>query len=650
MTSGIHAMTHNNNEGATTKMGSNSKIVGVKWLFRAAIMAVGVSMGTSALAGSFLEMPDTTEVPKLERESLLLDMDIPEVRNRNPDPRSGPRLNVREFRVQGIVEYPEMGIYRDEIIQKVENIRFEMMDEDEMLESGYTLEELAAVSDLIAEIEEETKDRHVGPLEVQRLVFHIREQRRKRGITLGMIERVADTITNYYRERGFILAKAYIPKQKVRDGVVTLTVLLGDLGEVGVENNQRYSDRTITRIFDPAIDKPVKAGVIEERLFFVNDLPGLRAQAYFEPGAQVGDSRITVNVTEERWFDANLRTDNHGSESSGEYRLYGDFLWNNPLGLGDRLKVGVLNSFEPDNSVYGSFRYSLPAYFPRLRFSTGVSNNDFSLGGSNSGADRDLNIVGESQVIDAGFEYQLARSRVSNHAVHLTASEIESSLDFLNQDEQIIYAQHSVVHNIELEYRFDVLNEDSRILHQGGIGVVSSEFVERDTEEQEESPWILPWDYTLLAFWEMPFVDIGTRIIAKASGQYSGTSMDSVNQFSLAGPRKARGYATNAFLADDGIYAGLDWIFPGYGPLKEYVQPMVFFDTAYGEAHAAEEGSEAVDARMTDVGLGLRINYGRDLRGSLSVANPIVSENSALSEDETMDDGVRLYFDMQYSF
>lgn len=617
---------------------------------RWAFWALGVGVTSHAWAGSFLEMPDTTDVPELERESLLLDMDVPEVRERNPDPRSGPRLNVREFRVQGIVEYPELGIYRDEIIEKVEAIRFDLMAEDELLESGYTLEELAAVSDLIAEIEEETKDRHVGPLEVQRLVFHIREQRRQRGVTLGMIETVSDTITNYYRERGFILAKAYIPKQRVRDGIVTLTVLLGDLGEVGVENNQRYSDRTVERIFDGVLDEPVQASVIEERLFFVNDLPGLRAQAYFEPGSQVGDSKLTVNVTDERWFDANVRVDNHGSESSGQYRLYADFFWNNPLGIGDQLQLGILNSYEPDNSVYGSFRYNLPVYFPELKFSIGASNNDFVLGEGQSESINALNIQGESQVMDAGFQYHLSRTRVNNQSLHLRGSRIETRLVYGTSSDSRTQVVESLVHNIELTYRFDVLDEERRMLHQGGIGATYSDFVEGADQNQEINPWILPVDYTLLGFWELPWVETDTRLILKASGQYAGTSLSSVNQFSLSGPRKARGYALNAFFADDGAHVGLDWVFPGVGALKSFLQPMVFFDYAYGEAYETFEGGGKVEAHMRNAGVGVRVNYGRNLRGSLTVAHPIDSKNTALEGDQSMDDGENIYFDLQYSY
>ncbi len=618
-----------------------------KALAVAGLIAIGLLGGTAA-ASSFLEMPDTSEVPDYEEESMRLDLDVPSVRERSPDPQSGPRLNVREFRVQGLVEYPELGITRAEVMKKVEALRFDMMSEDAMLESGYTLEELASLSDLIAEIEEDTKDRHVGPLEVQRVVFHVREQRRQRGITLGMVETVADTITRYYRERGFILAKAYIPEQRVRDGVVNLTVLMGNLGEVRVENNQLYRDHALARLFDGILDKPVKAGVIEERLFFVNDLPGVRARGFFEPGQQVGDSRMVLNVTDESRFDANLRVDNHGSKSSGEYRLYGDIYWHNPLGIGDQLQVGALNSYKPDNSLYGMFRYRVPAYFPRLKFSFGASSNDFVLGQSRSDDIDTLNIEGRSRVTDAAFDYQLRRTRLNNRSLRLSWAEIDSEMTFNNA----ALERHSVVENVTLEYRFDRLDEQRRLLHQGGISVTQSHFVKASDADLElpRTPNMVNLDYTLLAFWQLPFTDLGTRVISRTSMQYAGDPLSSVNQFSLSGPRKARGYLLNAYFSDDGVHTGVDWIFPGVGPLKDALQPMLFADYSYGRSYAVLEGQEDTEGEFSNLGLGFRINVGGSLRGALTVAQPLSARNSALDDDDEIGDDVRAYFDLQYSF
>lgn len=612
----------------------------------------------SAATAGFLEMPDTTEVPQFERESLLLDMDIPPVRERDPDPQAGPRLNVKEFRIQGIIEYPKLGITREKIIEQVEAIRFDMMAENKLLESGYTLDELGEVSDLIAEIEKETEGRHVGPLEVQRVVFLIREQRRQRGITLGMIETVANTITNYYRERGFILAKAYIPQQHVRDGIVNLTLLLGELGEVEVQNNKRYSSNTIRNIFKSALAEPVTNDRIEEKLFLANDLPGLSAQGYFEPGTQVGDTKLNVNVTSERWYDANIRLDNHGSARSGEYRLYTDFLLHNPLGVGDQLHIGVLGSFAPENSLYGSLRYNTIVLNPRIKFSVGASNNDFVLGSGNSesGNSSSLDIKGKSVVVDASLKYQIKRSRVKNYAVGLAGSQIDSEIDLgeINSD----FLDDSV-RNIELFLEFDLLDEKNRILHQGNIGFTASEFIKGANEEQDESPFIVDFDYSMLSFVKVPFSNLESRVVLRASGQYAGTPLASVNQYSLAGPTRARGYAVNEYYADDAAYFGGDWIFkgPSFNSLtfggerfENLMQPFLFLDYSYGKAYPFEEGGEGTEAQLLNAGVGIKFNYLTKLRGNLVFAVPINGKNTSLEAGEEPGDGMNLYFDLQYGF
>ena len=145
-----------------------------------------ISLLSSPVNAGFLDMPEITESPELERKSMLRDIDIPGVKERDPDPTAGPRLAVKEFRVQGLVEYPDLGITREAINKLVESIRFDLMAEDKLLGSGYTLDELGGLSDLLVDIEEDTVKRHVTPIEVQKLVWLIREQRKKRGITLGL--------------------------------------------------------------------------------------------------------------------------------------------------------------------------------------------------------------------------------------------------------------------------------------------------------------------------------------------------------------------------------------------------------------------------------------------------------------------------------
>lgn len=625
-----------------------------------------LSIAIDAKAG-FLEMPDTSEVPEYERESLLLDLDVPALKDRDPNPAAGPRLNVKEFRVQGLVEYPEFGITRKEIVQQVEKIRFDMMDEGKQLDSGYTFEEIKEVSDLIAEIEKETEGRHVAPVDVQKLVFLIREQRRKRGVTLGMIETVADTITRYYRERGFILAKAYIPKQHVRDGVVTITLLLGQLGEVQANNNKIYSDRMVKRIFKSSLGKPVSNNVVEEKLYLVNDLPGVNASGYFEPGSQVGDTKLNINFIRERRFNSNVRVDNHGSEATGEYRAYTDFYWNNALGQGDELQLGVLGSFNPDNSIYGSARYSLPVYTPRTLFSFGVSSNDFVTDDS-TGLSKELEISGESLVADASFIYKISRSRVNNKNIRLGYSRISSKIEFGSLTNSGV---EKTVDKIDLGYSFDMLNEKSRVLNQGSLVLTYAELVKGDDDEgQAKNAPIIFFDYSRLSFFRVPFTKSETKLILRTAGQYAGKPLSEVLRFGLAGPTRARGYQINEFFADDAIYFGVDWVFDGPSlngkeiageRLEKVIQPFIFFDGSYGVTNSPLEGESAIKSHLIDAGVGLKITFKDGFKGNLSVAYPVEGKNSAFeSPDEELEseveqgktpgDGIKLYFDFQYAF
>ena len=99
------------------------------------MLVFGLCLSLESWAG-FLEMPEITEVPDLERKSMLKDLSVPSVRDRDPDPEAGPRLNVEKFKLQGIVEYPELGITKAEIEKLIEGIRIPACNGYEILNTG----------------------------------------------------------------------------------------------------------------------------------------------------------------------------------------------------------------------------------------------------------------------------------------------------------------------------------------------------------------------------------------------------------------------------------------------------------------------------------------------------------------------------------
>lgn len=605
----------------------------------------------------FLKMPEIEELREIKQKTLLKDINIPAVRDRLPDPLSGPRLAVAEFRIQGLVEFPELGITREAIGELVEGIRFDLMEEGKVLESGYTLNELGEISDLLVDIEEETIDRHVTNIEVQKLVWLIRAQQGKRGVTIGQIEGVANSITQFYRERGFILAKAYIPKQQVRDGIVNLTVLLGTLGEVEVLGNDIYSKETITSIFEDQLDKPVTNEVIEESLFVINGFPGVYVDGYFEPGTQVGDTRLNVNVRNETRYRFNTRIDNHGSDESGLYRLFLGAQVNNLLGYADYLSVSFLQTAFPENTTFGQLNYESYIFGPRYRLGLDLSQNQFVVDQSSAAAD--FNLGGVVNVYATHASYIAKRSRKNNQTFRLRYEKIFSDLTFNDAPEEGNYLDEELTH-ISFSYQFDILDDVNKLLHELNVNYDKGHIDFGVALGQEEDYHVFSLDYTLLSFMKVPFTDSTSRLIFRTYSQYSGTNLSSIARFSLTGPTKVRGFSPSYFTADDAIYLGADWIFntPEFmnftiagAEFNSVFKPFVFVDYAFGYQHllSFDEEREEATAHLADVGIGLQIAHKSGFNGNIQLAVPVVNELDIAGEDPEHD-SVRLTFDFQYAF
>lgn len=594
----------------------------------------------------FLDMPEITESPEIERKSMLRDIDIPGVKDRDPDPTAGPRLAVKEFRVQGLVEYPELGITREAINKLVESIRFDLMAEDKLLESGYTLDELGGLSDLLVDIEEETIKRHVTPIEVQKLVWLIREQRRKRGITLGQIEAIADRITKFYRERGFILAKAYIPKQEVRDGIVTLTLLLGILGDVEVNKNNMYKSSVLKSVFDSSLTKPVTSSQVEENLYLINDFPGVSVNGFFEPGNQVGDTKLNINVKEEDRYNYNVRLDNHGTKATGLYRLYLDFQINNPLGNADLINLSILHASAPSNTQFWRLYYQTKLFSPRLKFNIGSSENQFIVDKSDLGTSQDLS--GTVNVQDIGLRYDIKRSRKSNSKVEFKYEMVASDLLIGTFSSGL----NEKVSNQSLAYSFDLLNEESKRLHQGSVKVTSAKIESEVDKGQDKAYQVYSLDYTLLSFVKVPFFDSTSRLILRSSLNYAGKKISSVSRSSLAGPTRVRAYSTDVFSADNALSLAVDWVFNApdfFGTYKDTLKPFIFSDYGYGKQYSIDAAISNVTGQLADIGFGFQVAYKHNLSGNLVFAFPMFDKFS--DPDITIkENSSRVVFDLQYKF
>jgi hemolysin activation/secretion protein len=190
----------------------------------------------------------------------------------------------------------------------------------------------------------------------------------------------AARITRYYREHGYAVARAYLPAQEVKQGVVWITVLEGHIDQIRLENKSRLSDARVAAYLERVKSDPtIKTADIDRGLLLLQETPGVGgSRAALQPGASVGSSDLMVALNHAAAFSGNVSVDNYGSRFTGAYRLGGNFNVNSPLGIGDLLTLGLLTGGE--YLQYGRLAYQLPVGADGVRLGVAVFDLHYHLG------------------------------------------------------------------------------------------------------------------------------------------------------------------------------------------------------------------------------------------------------------------------------
>src|SRR5439155_20734173 len=116
-------------------------------------------------------------------------------------------------------------------------------------------------------------------------------------LSLAEIGALAARITSYYRSRGYVIARAYVPPQRVQDGILEIAVLEGRIGKVEVQGATHYSADRIKAYAAPPKEEPVfNARQFERGMLLLNDLPGLKVESTLKPGTEVGTTDVALPV------------------------------------------------------------------------------------------------------------------------------------------------------------------------------------------------------------------------------------------------------------------------------------------------------------------------------------------------------------------
>lgn len=461
-------------------------------------------------------------------------------------------------------------------------------------------------------------------------------------------------ITQLYIDRGFITSGAYLPPQRLRDGIVKIQVIEGILEDIQITGTKDLNPNYIRSRLVRNTAPPLNRDRLLESLQLLQQDPLIESlSAELSAGGQPGTSRLELGVTEADSFDLLLVTDNGRSPSVGTFRRRLQLNEANLFGIGDGLGLGYSNT---DGSDGFDINYDLPlnSRDGTLQLAYGETFSDvieppFEV----------LNIESESSYYQLTLRQPLVNSPTQEFSLGLTASRQESNIASLVESPgvpstEIAPAELSPGADNEGDTKISALRfsqewttrSDRHVLatrSQLSFGVDAFDATTNDNAPdsdffawQGQGQWI-----RLLAK--------DTSLLLRANLQLADQPLVPLEQIGIGGSNSVRGYRQDVLLADNGAFASAEVRLPilqvdrWQGVLQ--VTPFVEFGTVWNSDGDNSEAEPLDSDTLASTGLGLLWQQGDRFTARFDWGIPLISVDA---RDRTwQEDG--LYFSLQYN-
>lgn len=455
--------------------------------------------------------------------------------------------------------------------------------------------------------------------------------------SLAELDAGAARITAWYRQRGYAVARAYLPAQEIKDGVVVVNVLEGVIGKVQINNQARLSSETGNRyLHDLKPNDAVQEKPINRALLLLSDTSGVgNARATLQPGASVGTSDLLVELDPSVPYNASMDLDNYGNRYTGEHRLGAALTLNSPLSLGDQLSVRALVSDQ--NMRYARIAYQLP-----------IGGDGLKIGGAYS--DTRYYLAKEFAILQA-------HGTANNTSLYATYPFIRSQLT--NLYGTLTWERKALVDQIDALFfttssQVQLFNLGVLGKHQDATGttVLSTSLVSGklnldaallaiDAATARRNGAFTYLSYNLNRLQQLS--EKNTFSLA-FSGQQANTNLGSSENFYLGGANGVRAYPLGEGMGDQGWLANLEI----RRALLEGVQGVAFYDMGGVQIYRNPFNTAANNRNLAGMGFGLNAQSGA-LQFKTSVAWR-TQGGQPLSEPTTASRNPRIWLQMSGQF
>lgn len=421
--------------------------------------------------------------------------------------------------------------------------------------------------------------------------------------SLFALREAARRITEYYRQRGYFLAKAVVPEQEMSQGVARILVLEGRLSDIRIQNTSKVPDRILQSVLSSTgVGSALQTQALDRALLLASDIPGVGpVKSSLEAGSKTGETVLNVQVKGVEAWGGKLTVDNHGSPSTGRNRLALDVHGNSALGLGERLEARVQTT---DSDLwYGTLDAELPLGWQGLSLGMGLSRNTYTLGDSFA----DLGISGVSRSGQLQLRYPVWRSPQATTYMSFGTESSYLYDEMLELNEVNEKRSRASLLNVSGNWRDTLWGDSSSSwslgFTTGRLTIESEQALAQDAVAAQTAGRYAKWSWSVA---RQQALNNKWTLGAQLRGQKASKNLDSAEKFSLGGVNGVRAYSSGEVSGDEGWLASVNLNYS----VRPWLVVGVFHDTGRVKVNAKPYLDATNNERRSGTGLSVHGSQG----------------------------------------
>lgn len=435
-------------------------------------------------------------------------------------------------------------------------------------------------------------------------------------VTLDIVYMIAGVITERYRNAGYFLSLAYIPNQRIADGIITIKVVEGYIGEVEVKDEAEHPSIIQQYINKLTAKKPIKADELESFLLRLNDLPGFAFTSVLSPMESKTEGAVKLTLFHsEKPGSFSFSFDNYSSRFLGPNEASASY--STSLFAMHQTSFYGLSSLPSERLNYFSLNHGMMVA-PDLLL-------DFAGSLTNAAPAYTLepfDVESSSAYLSASLSWQWIRQRQMNLAFKLMLDGRNTNSDLLNaaftRDRIRALRFNTSYDGVD---SWDGYTAASATFSRGLKLFGASREGEIYLSRAEAKP-----DFTKLelSFSRLQAIGDEWQLFSAIQGQYATIPLFSSEEFGYGGQSFGRAFDASEITGDHGVAASVEVRYNGWENLEfAEIQPYAFYDI--GKIWNKDTAQIPHESRAS-AGFGFRFILPWSQSGNLGLAWPLTRE------------------------